>query len=475
MKRAAARVAGIFLTAWYGASPPVALATTCQDVCPGSGTCTIAVGRTVTPGSDLDCSGRDIVLANPLGSLEVNDGLFTLRAANLTIEATRHITATSGASGLPFGLGLVLSGTFDATGFLRANSGTRGGTISVKAVGDIFVRHAEGETLGIRAVGETADDPGGRVRLTSGGAVLIEDEILAENQGVSGNGAGGEIVIRASGDITVNARLSVHGRGTGGAIALTTGGNIDVNEPVVADGGGPSGNGGGIEMAAARIVLNDALIAKGGLGASGGQAAGGSVELQAGAFGITINSGIDVTGGAGGGGSITAESEDDLTVSTGVTLASQSTLNGGNGGSIALHAEDQLTIGQSVTIDASGQTASGGEGSGADIDLDACAVSIPASVTIDASGFHGGTVILAGRQSLTVGATVDASGTDSDGEIELAYRGTCSNVPTRTCGTNAECTVGCSTGQCSQPNTTGAIFIPTPPELNNDRSLVPCL
>ncbi len=472
--RSRLRVLAILVAALHPASAVVARATTCQDICPGTGDCVITTNRTVQPGSDLDCSGRSIILRSPLGTLEVSNGWFTLRAHNVTVEATRHITASLSGAWVPFGMALKLSGTLDATGFLRANSTQGGGTITVEAIGDIFVRDATGEVKGIRAIGEAADKPGGSVRLVSDGVIVIDDEILAENQGVTGTGGGGQIFLKATGSIAINSLLSVHGRGAGGTIRILTPGNLDVTQTLKADGGGAEGNGGVISLQAERIVINGPLVAQGGIGTSGGQSEGGVVDLRAGALGLSVNSNIDVTGGADGGGTIQAYSAGNLTMGAGVSLTSRADLNGGDAGEIELRADQLFTIGQNAILDASGHSASTVVGYGAGITLGACELSIATLVTIKATGYDGGEVTLVGQKTLTVGATVNAAGVDTPGEIELVYRGTCSNAPTKHCLSNADCTIGCNTGACSAPTTTGATFTPAPPRYDNDRNLGLC-
>jgi hypothetical protein len=186
---------------------------------------------------------------------------------------------------------------------------------------------------------------------------------------------------------------------------------------------------------------------------------------------------VNVTGGEAGsglnGGAIIAESDGAISVASGVTLLTKSDAHGGDGGDVSLDARGgTLTVGD-ATIDVRGDWSGSGEGTGAEVTLKGCGVSIGAGATVDARGYDGGSVLIAGRETLTVSGTslVDVNGTGGDdGAIELAYRlpgrcnagapqacefshcqanpGHCSNDPNRQCAVNADCTIGCNTGTC---------------------------
>lgn len=179
------RVLGVLLAvvASQLIGPPRAAPTTCQNICPGSGDCYITSLKTVTPGSLLDCSGRNIFIQGSTSRIEVTNGSFTLLARDLSIAGQRFIEAKRTSGTAPFGFKIELSGKLDATGYLKANSNTGGGIITVKAAGDILIKHGTNEQLGILARGETADDPGGVVTLDSGGNVEVSDPVQADNMG----------------------------------------------------------------------------------------------------------------------------------------------------------------------------------------------------------------------------------------------------------------------------------------------------
>jgi hypothetical protein len=185
------------------------------------------------------------------------------------------------------------------------------------------------------------------------------------------------------------------------------------------------------------------------------------VQISAGDCGVALNDDIDVSGGEGGsglsGGAIVVESAGDVAIEASALLNTRADANGGDGGGILVTANGDLTIGSGATLDARGHTAGGGEGSGAPIDLRGCNLSIAANVTIDASGYEGGSIELTGREQVGIAssASIHATGptNDDDGVITLrSPPGACAHDGDLRCGTNSDCEHGCTSGTCqSQP------------------------
>jgi hypothetical protein len=476
----------------------------------------------------IDCSGRDVHIKGGNGRIEVLNGIVTLRARDLRIEEQRSIQAHRDQSGGPFGMRIELTGRLDVLGFLQAKSDYGGGSVAVQAAGDVAVGNAGGGQ-GINANATARNSPGGRIAIVSGGDVAIGDPVVADGSSLD-VGEGGEISIAAAGDITVGERLSVYGHDAdAGTISLTTeNGSIDVQGPLKAEGAGQEGNGGGIYLDGQQITVSALLSAQGGLGTGGALSTGGTVRLEAGSGGIILYDDVNVTGGEAGsgvdGGAFVVESRGPVTIASGVDVNTKSDANGGDGGDVLIAAGAALTVGN-VTIDARGHWGGTGEGTGARIDLSGCNVSIAPGAMLDARGYNGGAVSIAGRETLAVGAgsTVNVSGAGGEaGSIVLSYRfpgtcsgaplqgcevaacmptGSCSNAPQTPCTTNANCTSGCSTGQCRRicsndayrscttnahctgcasgctgpnPITTDAVFLPDPPTLEENRNLEPC-
>jgi hypothetical protein len=497
--------------------------------CSGAGLCEITTGQQVSAGAVIDCAGRDVHIKGGNGRIEVDDGFVTLRARDLTIDNQRSIQAHRGQAGVPFGIRLELTGRFDSYGFLEAKSDYGGGSIIADAAGDIVIGNPTGGD-GINANATAPSSPGGSIVL-NGASVVVDDPVTADGSSL-GVGEGGEISITAAGSIAINNRLSVYGHDEdGGTVTVTSRtGSIGVHDTIKAEGAGPEGNGGGVYLRAEQISAAALISAQGGLGTGGALSSGGAVRLEAGGGGVSLAGDVNVTGGEAGsgldGGAFTIESDGPVSIANGVDVLTKSDANGGNGGDVLITAGGPLSIGD-ATIDARGHWGGGGQGSGARVELSGCNVSIAPGALIDARGYDGGTVSIAGRETLTVGNTAEVDVSETGGEpgsIALVYRfsgtcstnpldgceagvcmspGTCSNDPAKTCTSSASCTSGCSSGQCrkacsngshkpctasgdctgcgsgtcmanANPLTTGAIFLPGPPELEENRNLEPC-
>lgn len=465
--RAALCVGLASLLAWTGSS---AQASTCADICPGTGACSFNTEKTVSPGSVLDCAGRDITIGG-LGNLKVVNGGFKLIAKNVTVEGTHAasgiITAVEGAGGSPGSIELLLSGWLFLQGKLRANGTTNGGTIRVQAVGDITIPDVG--TDGIEALGTALDADGGDIVVRTNGTLIVEDPILADGGG--GESAGGNIVLRAGGNITTSTdgHISAYGRqGGGGDIAITAAGTVLLQEHVKAEGVADASDGGTVSIRAdgSLAVANDISV-NGAVNVSGGSASGGSVELSAGCGGISIASYVYATGGSASaesnGGFIDVESSGPVTVGAGGGLYAPALSTLGTGGAIDISSGGLVTIGNTAVIDARG--GSSPPAAGGRIGLRACTVNVASGAVMDVRGFGGGSITLgasklppsSGAQPLVVspGAAVRAAaGGGAPGTIRVTplrrKDGVCSNGPA--CQLNSDCTIGCQTGSCLAAN-----------------------
>jgi hypothetical protein len=461
-----------------------AIATTCTDLCgSGSGECVISTNEIVAAGSVIDCGTRDMRIDGPNGFIEVVGGFVTIRAHNLVVtdaNGARHIEAKAGSSGGPFGIIAELSGSLEVSGYLLAKDNLGGGRIQIDAQGDINVLSNAFAGKGIRAHGTQGGAPGGQITLSSGGTITLDDEVMAES-GTPGSAPGGRIEIGAAGDVIINEFISVNGRSQAGTIQIEAGDLIEVNDVLKAEGLGAEGDGGTIHLAATQVIVDAALSAQGGVGASGGKSAGGQVRIDAGDTGVAINAGINVTSGETGSGSdaggIVIDSTGPVAIA-GVELETKADANGGDGGNIAISAGGNLSVATNAVLDARGHTAGGG--SGATISLYGCATTVAAGADLLAGGAIGGTIEVTGRESMTLtsGATLDAGGSDP-GDIVLMARltGTCSNDPTRECKVNADCTIGCQNGTCNLRATvqSGVNFTPSGATVEYDRGVEPCV
>src|SRR5262245_8301910 len=138
-----------------------------QAVCydcssPSSCTCTTSPCAITTiwnlPAGDvvLDCTGIDVTIGGPNGRITATDGVFTLKADDLTIEAGTHIDAQA-TTLTSFGIQLDLTGKLDLTGYLRANSPHGGGRITIQADGNVSVPPAGAPLTGNGILAEATD------------------------------------------------------------------------------------------------------------------------------------------------------------------------------------------------------------------------------------------------------------------------------------------------------------------------------
>jgi hypothetical protein len=454
-------------------------------------TCDISTNKDYFVDTILDCSGKDVSVSGPNGAITITDSLFTLKANNVTIALGHKIDAQANDSDTGFGIELDLTGKLDLGGFLRANSAYGGGSITVRAAGDVSIPPTGTQLVGQGVLAEAtgAQGAGGNIEIDTDGDLAVKNPISVDASQL-GPAQGGSINIRAR-NMVFDAKLSASGKNDdAGSIELFANsdvagkGNIVLNKRVAAEGAGVEGNGGSIEMTAdAGISINDEVTVQGGVGGPG-QSSGGRVFLQAGAGGVSIVGNINATSGAlgsngGSGASIAVESAGPITVYSGYSLVTRSDANGGDGGSIVLASDSDVTIGNSV-LDASGHSAGSNQGPGGRIKLAGCDLIVSPAASLRAPGYVGGGIELIAGARLDVSTpqggtatvvTADGTGSD-DGTIELTYRsaatcatkngagvrpicvvgdvcrGRCSNSPTTSCSTNQNCTIGCSTGVC---------------------------
>lgn len=477
--------------------PGVVFATTCTDVCPGTGSCTIGSARVVDADSVLDCSGRDITIGNA-GSLKVIGGDLALLADDLLLNGSGSlIHAVEGPDDRVGTIDIQLTGSLGLRGKIRANGDHGGGSIQITTAGNIVVY--ENGTDGIEADGISPNADGGDVTLDAGGMIQVFDPVHAEGN-TSGESGGGTIDIHAVGNITVayDGHLSASGKTAGGGrvVLESETGDVTISEHIDVDGKGPTGDGGLIEITAHdTIAVGEQLYARGGINAGGGTASGGNVLLESGCGGISINASIFVTGGQLGtgedGGSIEADSAGSITVANGVVLDTHALASGGDGGSVSLTARDLVTLTSGSTIDSRGSATAPGRGG--DVALRGCRLNVQSSATVDTTAYRGGTVSASatmappttGTQPLIISgsAVLKAAGGSSSeaGRIAVAplttQKGQCDNNSALPCVVDLDCVVGCQTGQClyANPDLAGVVTqFDVTPVTYADRSLGEC-
>gem|GEM_PF-883179 len=454
-----------------------AAATTCSDICPGSGSCTINSLKNIDPGSDLDCGNRDLTVTGD-GSLKVTGGSFILRARDLNVVGPGGtIYAVEGTDQHCGGIEVDLTGSLTLAGKMRANGNHGGGSLTITAAGDISI--PESGTDGVECDGLNVGASGGSIDIQAGGAITMNDPVHAEGNN-SGDNAGGRIEIRATGNITaaLDGHISATGKTAGGGSVLivSEAGNITLDEHIDVDGKGTIGDGGDIELSAeGSIQVLQQIYARGGVNTGGGTANGGTVEIGAGCGGVSVEAPIFTTGGqlgsSHGGGSLTVTATGPVSIAAGVLLDTHALADGGNGGDITLRSKDVITLNNGTTLDSRGSSLS--QGTGGSVMVAGCRADLKSGATIDAGAVQAAAIFIGasgqppatGTQPLSVGATavLRAAGTTSggNGRIELApltyKQGQCSNDGTLSCMLDADCTVGCQTGDClyANPDTGG--------------------
>jgi len=466
------------LTLWASAAE----ATTCIELCgSGTGSCNLTGTINVTPGSVLDCTGRDVTVS---GDVRVDDGAMTLKARDVTVSSGSQFRARQISSGNS-SLTLDVSRDLTVTGRIDVSADERAGLALINVGRNLVVTDLS--TGGIRARGEGSGSDGGDLAIQVGGNATIHGLVYADGNG-SGESFGGQITLDVVGTVSVSStgRLDAGAHlGQAGAVAVSSGSTLTVTGLVTAAATGQDGYGGEISLAGETVTINSNMTVVGGTGLASSLGLGGDVEVTAGCGGIAVNATIDATNS----GSIQFESDGPITVGASGWLRSEATNTGGSGGEVKINGRSltgTVTAATSSRIYANGN----GAGSGGRVEIGGCGVQISSGSTIDARGTKGGSVQLVatnrgsggsaqgGSLFVSAGALVKAagaSGSSKPGLTRLMLRGPqsgkCSNDENRSCTFDSGCVVGCSSGTCNgeNPNTENVIsqFDTAPITLSN--------
>lgn len=463
-------------------------------------------GRALTLSATFEITGGDSIVVDGAGPITI--------ASSGKLKARGDFNAPPGSILSGGSISLSSSGTIHHYGMIDVY-GDDAGSVRLEAAGDVWL----GATAAIRGVGDSAGGVderyanGGDLEITStGGGIDIGGEITMKGQI---QGEGGEIVLLAARHITVTKPIvSTGGGGGGGAILLVAGDDILVTRALDADSTGGGGSGGEIvlvagddslggivpggdlvmEASAVRLrgsggadcdegggtfrasasgdvdIAADCSLHAGADGSSSGD--GGFVELSAGGN-LSLAAPVHATSGGsgGGGGRFSAFAGGDVQLAATADL----TLDGREkGGVLNVTAGDAYV--QASDIDLRGTT-SGAEGGEAYVS--GCSVSVEGTAGIEADAASKATIELTARGPMTIGTSTDFDAVSTGGAIRLTTRtfGTCSNDTAKHCRTNAECTIGCSTGTCLNvnPNTGGSVAQFAPAPLFSEKpTLEPC-
>ncbi len=145
------------------------------------------------------------------------------------------------------------------------------------------------------------------------------------------------------------------------------------------------------------------------------------------------------------------------------------------GGSVSGTVGGSATLSSAITADGTNSTARGGT-----FAFRSCNLTVASTGRILVPGTPGGAVALVARNHMTIDSASQVESTGTGAAIALTTRtfGICSNDATKHCRANADCTVGCNTGTCTDvnPDTGGTVaqFDPAP-TFAEDASLPSCM
>jgi len=421
----------------------------------GANPCEITSACTIPAGATFDIGNRALVIKNKTLTIGAGDAPATITAGSILLEPGSRIVA-SGITGT-FGTGgnvtlishstitvqsqgtsrskIVVSGAFEA------------GYAELIADGNIVFNGS------IEANTESPDGFGGGVEFTStNGSIQIDGMGLEAIGGGRGeNGAsGGEIVLFANGNVTVNSILNAS---NGDCIACditidSASGNIVTNQTLNVGASGDLGDGGTVNLSAeGTVTVNGQVLgsARGSGGVEDGEAGTGGDADFFGAQGIAINANVTFEGSApdGDGGTIDISSlgnvnlagilntqtsasfgfGGEIFVSGGGTVTNTNLIDAGGGfggGFIELTADNQkVTIGGELNVDADLSNPFGTFGG--NIDVRGCDVELLAGKRITVLGggaYPRSTARLEASGLMTVRGTIRATTA-----VDLVHRG----------------------------------------------------
>ncbi len=326
--------------------------------------------------------------------------------------------------------------------------------------------------------------PGAPVNLKAAGAIDVGDDIQTEGTSASPTSvqSAGPVTINSSGgDVRVDGGIDAYGRGAptlgglnggNGAPVTITGTNVQTHDISTTGGGSNAAFPGDSAPVAitARGTLNafGTLDASGQDGANGTGAGGSQITLKA-AGPLAVGDDVEAGGGqSAGGGAITIAGSTvtggDLNAAGGDGSGANPT--GGPGGSINVTAPNGALLGSLLVYGGNSQGGAAA-GSGGTINVSSSAGSIDLSSAQSQGGSqnsgpgaNGGPITLAADGNLSIGNTLNSSGSDANGSNDPPWSGgNAGNVTLRadtgtlTLGGNGTAEGGAG----SNPHTNGAI------------------
>lgn len=382
-----------------------AVATVPADLCTGN-PCTVSGAKSITPPVVLDFGTADLVFAsNAIVTIGAGSNReVQILAKSITLQAGARILgggdlATVGLTATDGTLRLLAAGSTKSRIDL---SGNQGGSATLLATGNV-------ETAGpITTAGSGTDSQGGDILIDSSTGSATIGDLLNSGAGGSGSG-GGEISVSGATGVTINAKLDTSAADFGGGpVTLgSTMGNILVSQSIDVSGGGPDGSGGSVDIAAnlGNVTLSAAITGKAGSGTDFACGDGSEVLIFSGGSTI-IGAAIDVSGGTQCfGGEVAVDTRLDFTQLATGSISARGPGAFGGGGAFQLGAgrnavlrsidltspgfggtADVIATGTLDVLGVIDAEASGAEGIGGLINLQACAITVAATGFLDTRG-----------------------------------------------------------------------------------------
>jgi hypothetical protein len=369
----------------------------------------------VIPGSTIDCGPLEVHVTQY--DLTVTEGGFLLLGKRVLVSGSgNRIAGLCSTVYDKHGFRLVTTNGIDVT------SGGELTTTCQQGGGYMELRTDTNVTLGGSALTANAQyGPGGEVVIRADGNITVTSAIEARNTSTSGYYEGGGIVLDGK-DVTIQASLSATGTNKpGGRIHVDASGNLTVNTGGTIDASGAQSDADGGEI---KLEANGTLVTSRPIKAQGAGATsyGGAISIVGSA--VDVDNDVKANGGKSGG-SIEVESRGGAlrianAASAPITLdVTRSSNNAGDGGDLSVRSR-----GGDVSLTSYADLNASGAGSGSAGSIEVAGVGITAatssSIRADSSASgEGGDVIIRARGPLTLSGAVTAT---NGGYVTILHR-----------------------------------------------------
>jgi large exoprotein involved in heme utilization and adhesion len=302
-------------------------------------------------GGNVDITTGSLAVTN--GAQLISNTLGTGDAGNIVIEAQNRVifdnrgVATSSVAAGAQGTGgdlVIRTGSLDVTNgsvlaALTLGSGNAGNVVIEARDAVIF----DNRSAALSSVESGGQGAGGNVVITANSLQVTNGVLLRTS--TTGIGNAGNVIIEAPDFVSFDNRSGVlssvesGGQGAGGNVVIRTGALEVTNESELTANTTGIGNAGNIIIEAPNFVIFDNRSQAFSSVESGGQGAGGNVEIRTGSLEVTNGSGLTAsTRGIGNSGEIVIEARDRVLVNNRSAVSSSVEIGGeGFGGNINIY------------------------------------------------------------------------------------------------------------------------------------------